>query len=632
MITLKKRISHYMYLITCILVVLILLILLCIQVLTEQNRAYHDATRTIQQIESLLLENQKEATEAEEEYRQTCIHNAEIMTRIIGNSPDILNDSEELKQIATSLEVDEIHIFNTDGYIFAGTHPQYYGLTFDSGEQITFFKPMLEDKSLQLVQDIMPNTAEGKPMQYSAVWTEDGKYIVQVGMEPIHVLKATEKNELSHIFSHFRVNPNADYYAINKESRVIIGSTNLNMVGLSAESIGIKISQMQKHKKGFHAKLNDTWFFCVFEQSGNNYTGRVIPTKNLYQRIPATLFFLSLSLIVVAFVLAQTVIIYMNNFVVKKIEELNRKLKSVANGNSEEVFDVDGSVEFVRLNRYIKLMVKNLVDSNKKMSYALSKTNMHIGIYEYGNHRKKLQYTEYIPIIFSLTKEQMEYYSNEPTEFQDFLSHIKENPINSDEDIYKYGERYIRLEEIESGDEIFGVAMDVTSQTIKRMKIEEERDIDTLTGLYNRRGLDNRLAQLFSNPDKLGYSALFMIDADGLKGINDTYGHEKGDLYLKKIGESISSVDAKYKIASRQGGDEFVLFLYGYENEEELATAIQAVENIRDNRLVAIDHEIRIPMRFSLGYCIIEDDFDYLALLKIADERMYQNKLERRKH
>lgn len=60
-----------------------------------------------------------------------------------------------------------------------------------------------------------------------------------------------------------------------------------------------------------------------------------------------------------------------------------------------------------------------------------------------------------------------------------------------------------------------------------------------MTGLYNRRGMEIKLKQLFEKPEKLGYSAIVMIDADGLKGVNDTYGHEKGDIYLKKIGQVI---------------------------------------------------------------------------------------------
>lgn len=437
---------------------------------------------------------------------------------------------------------------------------------------------------------------------------------------------------LSDLFSGLKINPDTDYYAIDRETYIIIGSTDSHTVGLTAGEVGINPSTIYKKPNGFHARVNDKWSFCVFKTSGTYYIGRIITTESLYQRVPFTIFGASLGFILLALSLAQSVILYMNKYVVKNIEALNQKLNSVANGNENEIFDIGGSEEFTKLNQYITVMIKNLMDHSKKMSYALSKTNMHIGIYEYGSQHKKLQYTEYIPIIFSINELKMDYFSKHPTEFQSLLDNIKKNPINLEEDIYQYKDRFIRLEEIENEDEIFGVAIDVTSETLKRMKIEEERDIDTLTGLYNRRGLDNQLEGLFSNPDKLGHCAIFMIDGDGLKGINDTYGHEKGDLYLQKIGEVLAAIGTKHNVTSRQGGDEFVLFLYGYETEEELMTDIRAVDNIRDNTMVELDKDIEIPLRFSLGYSIIRENKDYQYLLKKSDQKMYQNKLERKKN
>lgn len=497
MTTLKKQISRYMYMITFILIVVITLSLLSIQLLTEQKRAYRETTTPIQQIESLLYENQQES--------------------------------------------------------------------------------------------------------------------------------------ISDIFADLKINPDTDYYAIDRKTYQIMGSSNPSTVGLTADQIGITPSKIYKKNEGFHARVNDKLCFCVFKTSGTYYIGRIITAESLYQRVPSTVFWVSLGFIILALCLAKSVIFYMNKFVVKNIEALNQKLNSVANGNENVTFDIGGSEEFAKLNQYITAMIRNLMDHSKKMSYALSKTNVHIGIYEYGNQLKKLQYTEYIPIIFSINELKMDFFSKHPTEFQAFLDKIKKEPINLEGDIYQYKDRYIRLEETRNSDEVFGIVVDVTAETLKTMKIEQERDIDTLTGLYNRRGLDNQLEHLFSKPDELGHSALFMIDGDGLKGINDTYGHDKGDIYLQKIGETISAVGTKHNLASRQGGDEFVLFLYGYETEEDLMADIRIVDFIRDNTIVELDENIKIPLRFSLGYSLIKDYNDYQTMLKNADQKMYQNKLARKK-
>ena len=109
------------------------------------------------------------------------------------------------------------------GEIVSGTHPQYYGYSFDSGKQMNYFKPMLKDKSLKMVQDIEPNTAEHKLMQYSAMWNSTGEFIVEAGIEPVNVSKVTEKNELPYIFSQLCVNPDTSYFAVNAETEKIVG-------------------------------------------------------------------------------------------------------------------------------------------------------------------------------------------------------------------------------------------------------------------------------------------------------------------------------------------------------------------------------------------------------------------------
>ena len=87
---------------------------------------------------------------------------------MLEDDPSILSNIEELKTLAAHLQIDEIHIFDDTGCIISGTIPEYYGLTFDSGEQVRFFLPLLTDKSLQLVQEVTANTAVGEQMQYSA--------------------------------------------------------------------------------------------------------------------------------------------------------------------------------------------------------------------------------------------------------------------------------------------------------------------------------------------------------------------------------------------------------------------------------------------------------------------------------
>ncbi len=123
---------------------------------------------------------------------------------------------------------------------------------------------------------------------------------------------------------------------------------------------------------------------------------------------------------------------------------------------------------------------------------------------------------------------------------------------------------------------------------------------------------------------------MIMIDADGLKRINDTYGHDKGDVYLCRIADTINTFEPKNSVAARQGGDEFVLFLYQYE-QDELTEAVKMLEFIQKHCLAYLDEELRVKLEFSFGYVMTQGEADYRELLKQADERMYENKRERKK-
>ena len=131
--------------------------------------------------------------------KEDYIVRAKAVAYIINANPDAENNVDELKKIANLMSVDEIHLFDTTGKIYSGTIPEYYGYNFDSGDQMEYFKPMLEDITLTMCQDVTPNTSEGKKMMYAITWDETGTRMVQVGIEPVRLLNEVKQNEISSI-------------------------------------------------------------------------------------------------------------------------------------------------------------------------------------------------------------------------------------------------------------------------------------------------------------------------------------------------------------------------------------------------------------------------------------------------
>lgn len=330
-----------------------------------------------------------------------------------------------------------------------------------------------------VVVTILFQSVKSSQEEKFALWSHDGKFIVQVGMEPVNVMRVTEKNELSYIFSMLRVNSNANYYAIDKESGKIVGSTDLSCVEKNSLEIGLGLKTITIDNNGFYTNINDIKSYCVFIESGENYIGRVISCQDMYQRVPSTMVWLVFCLIAAAVVLYYVVTCYMNKYVVEGIHSINDKLDIISQGNLDEIVEIQSSVELAELSRYINQMKKSILDSRRKITYVIGKTKMLIGVYEYNQHMKRVSISERVPEILALDTEEYERLFADYRVFQEFIVDLRKNIVDNEACIYSCRERYIKLEENEHNGDVFGVIIDVTDEIEKRKKIEDEREAKT---------------------------------------------------------------------------------------------------------------------------------------------------------
>ncbi len=618
-----------------IVVVLSAAINLVADILTCQHMMEQESHRLFSQIKLLLSESKSDLTSVESSYRETCINNATAVAYILKQNPNALNSVDELNKIATYVEVDEIHIFDKTGTIIFGTVPDYYGYSFDSGEQIAFFAPMLKNKTLKLCQDIQPNTAEGKSMQYAAVWSEDGEMIIQIGNEPVRVIEATKKNELSHILSLLSTDDGVSLYAANKTTREIIGSTDKEAIGKTLSDAGFDEYYITNDPNGFHDVINKKDVFCVFTEFDSFVLGRACTTSSLYEDIPKNIFIICLSAAIIAAFMVYTITTYLNTHIVHAISDINLELKEITEGNLDKKVNVDTTPEFIELSSHINSMVASVLSSTNKISHVLDHTELRIGVYEYNKKMAGVQVTKQLPDILGLDEKEANALFSDYKVFEECLNELRNYPVDNFENTYilSTGDsiKYIRLESIKDGSSVLGILIDETEDFLEYNRVENERDTDILTGLFNRKGLDVRIEKILETPDVLKYSAVIMIDADGLKTINDKYGHNIGDAYLCNIADQIKEISPDTSILSRQGGDEFVLFYYGFNSEEELTEHINKLNNIRDNCFFTTEDNIKITLKFSMGYSLYDSSKgDFGVFLLEADRTMYTDKRERK--
>jgi len=167
---------------------------------------------------------------------------------------------------------------------------------------------------------------------------------------------------------------------------------------------------------------------------------------------------------------------------------------------------------------------------------------------------------------------------------------------------------------------IFGVSRDITEKKIAEEKIKYLSFHDTLTGLYNRAYFEEELKRL--NTERQLPITIVMGDVNGLKLINDAYGHDKGDILLKKVADILKQAFRKEDIISRWGGDEFITIL--------AKTYTKDTRNIvkRIKNLCKEGSAPDMPLSISLGASTKKHSCEKIEdILKNAEDKMYKNKI-----
>jgi len=173
---------------------------------------------------------------------------------------------------------------------------------------------------------------------------------------------------------------------------------------------------------------------------------------------------------------------------------------------------------------------------------------------------------------------------------------------------------------------IMGVTRDITERKQADEKIRQMAYHDTLTGLPNRRLFFDRLgiALAQSQRNQKGV-AITMLDLDHFKDVNDTLGHDVGDLLLKAAAERLSVALRKGDTVARFGGDEFVLILPEVKGIEDVIQVAQKIVDSFHNPFFIDIHQLIVTT--SIGIAIYpHDGTDEDILLKNADKAMYQAK------
>lgn len=155
-------------------------------------------------------------------------------------------------------------------------------------------------------------------------------------------------------------------------------------------------------------------------------------------------------------------------------------------------------------------------------------------------------------------------------------------------------------------------------------RLTDIRNMDGVTGIFNRRFLEEIIEGTTSGEEILKEVSILMIDVDYFKKYNDNYGHLKGDKVLKSIGDILKSVcNTEEKIAIRYGGEEFLAILYNKDYKESIEIAKEIINKVRETNMEHKYSDIANIITVSIGIATASIFDSYIELIREADEALY---------
>ena len=361
--------------------------------------------------------------------------------------------------------------------------------------------------------------------------------------------------------------------------------------------------------------------------------------------------------------------IYNREYIMKELRkitgELSQEYKAVLDGELRIIRNVvmEGDTDENGEVRHAMIFLRDVTDSKnaEKERRAMLKQNIAMdqliqgvtriverfavcdldsGIYEYYEMNNESYYNptgDYRELLQRMSGEYVVLTEKINIQMDDLLSpeHLRK-VIMSEDDLYTF--EYSTLDRssykvmsvipVEWKGSILSKVMLIAQDIGQKHELEKLANTDAQTGLYNERYLSERLKRNGKLHKKF---AMFYLDLDRFKPVNDTYGHDMGDRLLKAVSRRLCKCIRKTDYAFRIGGDEFSLIIEeGNINDEFCEMMVRRIKSVIDRpfdiegRLLSVDT--------SCGYAIYPEHSQKIDEIRImADHRMYEDKTQNRK-
>lgn len=360
----ERKVSHHMKkiftqrLFYYMLVALLITIAAIFGLQTAVNQASNTSSSEakLADVRAKLAANEETVAQLTDNLSQDNLAKTRAFADMLAADPSIDGNMDKLNQIKDRLMVNELHIIDENGIITSSTIDAYIGFDMKSGEQSNAFMVIVDDPSIEIVQEPQVNVAEGIVMQYIGVARTDDKGLVQVGVRPEVLENTLAGTEISVVLRDIDFGENGYVYAIDAASGLILAHENANLIGTPASDAGFPSNLTGKGK----ATIDGTRGYYVAEDYNGQIIGTFMPSSEYYAGRRNQTIVVSLSMLIIFGALLLMINRMVDGKIVQGINRISTSMHKIAEGNFNITVNEQGNPEFIMLSDSINKMVTGI--------------------------------------------------------------------------------------------------------------------------------------------------------------------------------------------------------------------------------------------------------------------------------
>lgn len=331
------------------------------QTFSEQRENTLSSEEKLEMVKARLVSNEAEVSKMTNNLSENNLVKTRAFADILALDPTVLGDINKLEKLCERLMVNELHVIDENGIIVYSSLEKYVGFDMKSGEQSGAFMAIVEDPSIEIVQEPQQNSFEKTIIQYVGVARKDAKGFVQVGIRPEILEEAVANMQIDVVLNAIDFGNNGYIYAIDRESGTILAHPNSRLIGSSAENAGL-VTEAGKGK----ITADGVKGYYVAEEYQDMLIGTFLPEKEYYQTRTSQTIVVSISMFLIFLALLFMINRTVEKQIVNGVNRIGDAMKKIASGDFQIEVKEDGNPEFVQLSDNINKMVGSIRDSMQK--------------------------------------------------------------------------------------------------------------------------------------------------------------------------------------------------------------------------------------------------------------------------